>query len=349
MGNDIVDVSGLTKSLELNYQQKLIVDMLNQSPKGQVDVEFCRSKLKSVVPAFTYGFQKKLKELEEMGVILIGYDVDGKRVIRMGNPKDLKNLADGDSANKPPSKERRVSFTGVQKEDIKDAIINIIKSHLPRKSSLQFIYSGIQKVYKDAGPWHIRNMLNELNESGILAVERNINEAGRPAVYSIRGGNSPVENKQAPVKVKEDNSVSVDLKPKEYERIASVLKGVGYDGSPKEWIRDKIIEIVLYLSDNRMLLDEIFLDKNHWDKYQWLKNNLEGGADISTTITGLIDDYIDKLYSKEYIYGRFMDMVKDTESGDVLVAVRNALDDKLKKIVDGGQSSGDQLYAADSE
>jgi DNA-binding PadR family transcriptional regulator len=334
MENSQFNVQKLSKTLGLKDAQETILKLLMKADNYQIKEEFCRSKLKSIQPNFIINFQQKLRDLEKKNVIITGWEPDGTKMIKMTPIEVLSKMIDDSKEIESQAKVRSPIITKQVRDDIKNIIISLIETSLPNGAARIDIKKAIAAIYPSVSDAQLTAILTSLSSNNIIKAKRVGKKQG--GYDKLKSFYILVKDKKEVSQAEQDNktSIKIDLSLSDIEMLKTSLRLFSITDEPITWIKNRIEDTILRVSDHKMPLDGIILDEVRWQKFHWLKDNYhdKDNSDIVNTVAWMINDFIDNEHDKRFVYEKFNDIVLNTKSPEVLNNIKAMLDRRIKNL-----------------
>jgi hypothetical protein len=344
-----LNVQLLSETLALTAKDENYLNILNQSKNYQIEESLYRDKLKSVEPKLIFNFQKHLKELEEKGVILIGYDTaKHQRIIKMPPLDALEKLMQEKSKSAPQKVMVRINNVSVAAiNTIKSRVIEYLTDKDEKEGNINEVYSDVvENTNYQISVYQFNKFIEKFCGEKLIKIVHH-GKYGK-FVKLIEKRNAPgketnnapaVPAAQAAAEIEMGNNTIFSLKKipyADYNALETVLRKFNISKDFNAYISEMIEEIIVTLITCESIpFTEIVFSENMAAKYQFLKENFKeyDGLELKDVLQRYIQEFIEKEYNDRYIMSYFKDIIaKNAHDAGVLEKLQDMISAHLKSM-----------------
>jgi hypothetical protein len=343
MENPSSIINKLSDNLNLSDPQEKLLQILMKADGFQLNAEFCRSKLRSVIPGCRSPFSRIIKTLEKKGVVLIGYELNGTKVIKLSPEEEIKRIAAKES--NVPGNKKLLKLSKEAEKNLQGDIIAFLKSRnapVAKAAVQEYINSRLSPQL--LSNYQFSRVLQNLETAGTGLIrtfglsEKSNNKA--TSYYSYKGkedGEGKAESENAPppaAAAGEDGRFVIEMDIDDMATLAAALRRFSIIEDPGMWLKGKVENIILNLLENRLHLTDIVFDNDFISKYSWLKENCEDKdkMNVKETVRQIIRDFVCGEFDKRYVFNQVNGIVTQTSDPKLLHTVKNMIERRIKDL-----------------
>jgi hypothetical protein len=362
-----VDINQLKKAFNLNARQEDFIRVVLESRNYELEESKFRDKLRAMLPALVPSFQHYVSTLQNMDILSVYYDKDGKRIIGMSPTLNEIKLNDsvplgqgeikagGRTMNKKSGEPRKLKLSHEDIQRIGARIIDIIKTSPRLRVETSVLLSTIEKEYDISGSQFKKVLEAVKTTQRIVRTYEGYGKA-RKSFISIAplGAGDRKGEKKPPygayaspqgfgelIAAREKEKLglfnfSIDLKKEDVDAMVATLKELDLPNDPTTWLNDVVQEAIINIMDKKAGSNVIRLTmaNDTWEKFVSLQEmyKADGKEDMLATIDNMISKFINDEFAHKFIVKQLADIISKSNDVSVLVKIKDMVTVRLSDI-----------------